>query len=145
MSLFELGPFTLPSGRATHFKIECDVLTENDWGALARLAAAIMPPFGKVEGVPRGGIAFATALEKYITPHSQRLVIADDVWVTGLSMNRYRQQHAEEHDALGIRDIMGVVAFSRGVLDPWVRTLFLMHAHAEAATYQLNYPYGVVP
>src|SRR5256885_11517306 len=98
MTLFELGPFTLPSGRITHFKIECDVLTPGDWAALARLAVETLPPFGYVEGVPQGGLAFAEALHAYTTPDNQRLLIADDVWVTGLSMERHRN----ERDAVGV-------------------------------------------
>jgi hypothetical protein len=134
VSLFELGPFTLPSGRATHFKIECDALTETDWAALARLAVELLPPFGHVEGVPRGGVPFARALERYVTPSSSRLLIADDVWVTGLSMERHRSD----------RTAIGVVAFARNPVAAWVEPLLHLGAGAEAATYQLDRPCGVV-
>lgn len=130
MNLFQLGPFTLPSGKVSHFKIECDVLTADDWASLARLAVEVLPPFGEVEGVPRGGLAFADALRPYATDGG--LLIADDVWVSGLSMERHREW----------RDAIGVVAFARGPLHPWVRPLFEMDVHAEKATYRLDQPAG---
>lgn len=135
MSLFELGPFTLPSGRVTHFKIECDILEEKDWAALARLAVELLPPFGAVEGVPRGGVPFAQALEPYVVPTSSLLLIADDVWVTGLSMERHRAE----------RTALGIVAFTRNPVAPWVKPLFQLHPRAEDATYQLNKHPNLVP
>lgn len=134
-SFFSLGSFTLPSGRATHFKIECDVLGESDWAALARLAVELLPPFGAVEGVPRGGVAFADALRPYISQGSQQLLIADDVWVSGLSMERHR---ADRH-------AYGVVAFARNPVASWVQALFIAGPGVEDATYQLNRPYNVIP
>lgn len=134
MSLFQLGPFTLPSGRTTHFKIECDDLTEKDWHALARLAVELLPPFGAVEGVPRGGLPFAAALREFVTPSSSQLLIADDVWVTGLSMERHREE----------RDALGIVAFTRNPVRQWVRALFSINPAAEEVTYQLNRPYNIV-
>jgi hypothetical protein len=129
VNLFQLDPFTLPSGRVTHFKIECDALIAEDWASLARLAVEVVPPFGSVEGVPRGGLAFADALRPYATEGP--LLIADDVWVTGLSMERHRA---------GRGGCFGVVAFTRGTLLPWVRTLFQMTQDAEDATYRLDRP-----
>jgi hypothetical protein len=125
MNLFEVGPFTLPSGLTTYFKIECDVLT--GWEALARLAAEMLPPFSQVEGVPRGGVAFAEALEPYRSSEGG-LLIADDVWVTGLSMHRHRQA----------RPAFGVVAFARNPVADWVTSLFQMNPLAEKATYHLE-------
>lgn len=135
LSLFELGPFTLPSGRVTHFKIECDVLTEQDWRALARLATELLPPFENVEGVPQGGLAFAAALREHATEGSSRLLIADDVWVTGLSMERHRDG----------RDAIGIVAFARNPVASWVKSLLFLSANAEAATYHLDRPPNIVP
>lgn len=126
MSLFQLGPFTLPSGRVSHFKIECDDLTPEDWASLARLAVEVLPPFGAVEGVPRGGIPFAEALEPYVTLGP--LLIADDVWVSGLSMERHRADREL---------VRGVVAFTRGPVAAWVTSLFQMAPEAEEATYRL--------
>lgn len=127
MSLFQLGPFTLPSGNTTHFKIECDDLTEDDWASLARLAVEMLMPFRHVEGVPRGGVAFATALEPYASSEGG-LLIADDVWVTGLSMERHREDRAA----------FGVVAFARNAVASWVTPLIELSAPAEAASYRIG-------
>lgn len=127
MSLFELGGFTLPSGKVTDFKIECDELTEADWKALARLAAEIVPSFAQVEGVPRGGIPFAEALREYRSIEGG-LLIADDVWVTGLSWQRHRAERAA----------FGVVAFARNPVMPGITALFQMNPYAEVATYGLE-------
>lgn len=134
MNLFQLGPFTLPTGRTTHFKIECDVLTDGDWAALARVAVELLPPFGHVEGVPRGGLPFARALERYVTASSKRLLIADDVWVTGLSMEKHR----------GDRDAVGVVAFARNPVSKWVTSVLCLQPSAESATYQLDRPAHII-
>lgn len=128
--LFELGGFTLPSGKTTDFKIECDVLTEDDWKALALLATKVLPPFGRVEGVPRGGLAFASALGRYVTPNQYGTLIADDVWVSGLSMERHRAG----------REAVGIVAFARAPVAPWVTSLLQLNAQAEEATYGLVVP-----
>lgn len=128
MSLFQLGPCTLPSGRFTNFKIECDQLGVEDWDALAALAVEILPAFGTVEGVPRGGIPFARALEAYAVRGTE-LLIAEDVWVEGISMERFRAG----------RDALGIVAFSRGVTAAWVTSLFQLDLRANEAAYRMLY------
>jgi hypothetical protein len=132
--MFELGPFRLPSGEMTFFKVECDDLTDEDWAALARLAVEIIPPFGAVEGVPRGGLKFAEALEPYAEPYTQpgRLLIADDVWVSGRSVRAYLDQRQSKLSTIC------VVAFTRNPVPDWVTPLFQMHPRAEAATYRLG-------
>lgn len=117
MSLFQLGDFTLRFGKRSAWKIECDSLTPDDWAALAAMAVEILPPFGFVEGVPRGGLPFAEALRKYITPGSMTLLIAEDVCTSGGSLERHRDGRA-----LAI----GIAVFCRGTLPPWVKALFAM-------------------
>lgn len=125
MNLFEIEPFTLPSGLVTHFKIECDAIKEGSWAALARLASIFLPSFSQVEGVPRGGLAFARALEPYASPEGG-LLIVDDVWVTGQSMERWR---------CGRDDVVGLVAYARAPVLPWVIPMFQMNPLAEQASY----------
>lgn len=128
-SLFQLGAVTLPDGRTTHFKIECDMLTQNDWESLARLAVEFLPPFGQVEGVPRGGLMFADALAPFISEGSTTLLIADDVWVSGKSMTEWKADRP---------NCIGIVAFNRGHLPWWVSGIFNMDTMAESATYNLD-------
>lgn len=116
MNLFQLGNFTLRSGAKSKWKICCEALSSDDWAALAQMAAEILPPFGAVEGVPRGGIPFAEALQKHVLPGCRTLLIAEDVATTGGSLERHR---------VG-RDAIGVVVFCREYCPLWVRPLFTM-------------------
>ncbi len=116
MSLFQGGAFTLHSGQKTNFKIDCDALTDKDWDTLASLISK-WAKFGKVVGVPRGGLKLAKALEKYEESHTFTLIV-DDVLTTGASME-------------GIRRIIGgpsfgIVVFSRGTCPFWVTPIFQM-------------------
>ena len=102
----------LSSGLHSSWKIECDALTPHDWYTLALIACELLPPFGAVEGVPRGGIAFAEALRRHVT--AGPLLICDDVLTTGASMERLRAG----------RDAIGVVAFARGPCPDWVMLIW---------------------
>lgn len=125
--LFQLGEVTLSSGRTSDWKIECDALTPADWDTLARLATRGMPSFRQVVGVPTGGLAFARALEKYAEPFSPYLLICDDVWTTGRSMEEMRF-HQRDNEGLPLGRIQGVVAFSRAkYLPTWARAVFSLH------------------
>ena len=117
--LFQSGDFTLASGQKSRWKIECDALTAADWVALALMATEVLPPFGVVEGVPRGGIAFADALRVHATPNCPTLLIAEDVVTTGGSIERFR----------GDREAVGVAVFCRGRCPGWVQPLLRMDAH----------------
>jgi orotate phosphoribosyltransferase len=119
--LFRTGDFTLRSGAKSRWRIECEALTSEDWHALALMASEILPPFGAVEGVPRGGLAFALALRRYGT--SGPVLIAGDVVTTGGSMERARAG----------RDAVGVAVFARGVFPSWVTPLFVMGGRIDRA------------
>lgn len=121
--LFQLGEFTLASGQTSKFKIECDALTPGDWEGLAYMASTKLRPFSEVHGVPRGGVPFATALEKYITPGANRILIAEDVVTTGGSIKKF----LSTFDRKG-NDVSIVCVFSRGTVDLTddFRTLFVM-------------------
>lgn len=112
--LFQVGDFVLRSGLRSGWKIECDALSEGDWAAAALMAAEILPPFGRVEGVPRGGVPFALALARHATRGP--LLIAEDVVTTGGSMERFRAG----------REAIGVALFGRGSPPDWVTPLFRM-------------------
>lgn len=117
--LFRCGHFTLASGAASGFKIDCDALTDEDIECLAALIAERVPAFASVEGVPTGGLRLASALQQYAGGGG--LLIVDDVWTTGASMRRQR----------GGRDAQGAVIFARAATDPWVTPLFAMCAEAS--------------
>ena len=115
-NLFELGSFTSHSGLQLDWKINCDALTDDDWECLAYIAVKELQGyhlgvFGMVEGVPTGGLKFAQALQKYVTPDSEILLIVDDVCTTGRSM--LEAKRAISPFSSPYRSVVGVVAFMR--------------------------------
>lgn len=120
--LFQRGDFTLASGQRSAWKIECDALTPEDWEGLAAMAVENLPAFGSVEGVPRGGLPFADALRAYATEGP--LLIADDVFTTGGSIEKHRAG----------RDAIGIVAFARNPIPAgsWITALLTMGASVVA-------------
>ncbi len=112
----QLAKVSLSSGRSSAFKIECDGLTDEDIGTAACLLARLLPTFGDVEGVPRGGLRLADALRP-LWVRDAPVLIVDDVWTTGASMEAHRAG----------RDAIGAVLFARGPVAPWVTPLFTLH------------------
>lgn len=113
--LFGLGDFPLHSGARSMWKIECDALTYADWEALAFMLIELLPVFSEVEGVPRGGALLAEIMREYADATGP-LLIVDDVWATGGSMEAHRAG----------RDAMGAVVFARRPVAQWVTALFSM-------------------
>jgi hypothetical protein len=112
--LFNLGSHELHSGSRSAWLIDCAALDDGDLLVLAGLARELVGPWGPVEGVPRGGIRFATFCQMIADPTSDRLLIVDDVCTTGASL--------EEHRAG--RDAVGVAIFARGPVPEWATALF---------------------
>lgn len=110
--------FIMHSGDAADFKIECDNLTDEEIETFAMLISKKFR-FGRVAGVPRGGLRIANALRKYCT-HGPRLIV-DDVLTTGNSMSARKQDS----------DI-GVVLFARGPCPDWVHPIFQLWDMKEA-------------
>ena len=51
-------------------------------------------PFRSVEGIPRGGVPLAKALEKYATGKEEHQpMIVDDIYTTGKSFDDYMEEH----------------------------------------------------
>lgn len=112
MSLFQLGKFVLHSGHTTTWLIDCEALADSDMETLATMIADMVGRFGSVEGVPRGGLRLAKALERHTT--TGPVLIVDDVLTTGASMEQQRAG----------RDVIGAVIFARGPCPSWVGALF---------------------
>ena len=70
--------------------------------------------------MPRGGVRFAKALEKYAGDPEGVNIIVDDVLTTGASMEEAKKK-------LGWSDAFGVVIFSRGPKPDWVKAIFEMN------------------
>lgn len=118
-SLFRQGLFSLHSGETSKWKIDCDELSYPDWATLTEIALEILPPFGEVVGVPRGGLMLAQCLSDYVTDGP--LLICDDVLSTGGSMEQMR----------GNKDAIGLVIFSRGKCPDWIFPLFQFYQGKE--------------
>ncbi len=127
MNLFQSGDFPLHSGSRSSFKIDVDALSDDEITTLAEQFARRLPSFCEVEGVPRGGLRLAAALQPYAThkDHCHPLLIVDDVYTTGASMQTHRAG----------RDAIGAVLFSRKPIDVkkhyWIYALFTMMRDCE--------------
>jgi len=115
--LFRQGDFTLHSGARGNYFIDCDALTDEDWETLAKVTAERFT-FGKVVGIPKGGLKLADALEKYKTEGTGVTLIVDDVLTTGKSMEEEKAKHSEL--------VSGIVVFARGYCPYWIVPLFQM-------------------
>ena len=116
MNLFQNSAFILSSGMQSNFKIECDVLTDDDWQTLAVIISNNFK-FSQVIGVPTGGIKLANKLCDFCS-HGPILVV-DDVLTTGRHMEEVRANL----DRCG-KDYIGVVVFSRGKCPDWITPIF---------------------
>jgi hypothetical protein len=115
VTLFSKGEFTSAAGQVLPFKIECDSLTPADWECIAYVGSQMLRPFGRVIGVPRGGLALASAMRAYVTPGSLTPLVVDDVWTTGKSMCA----------AAPPGPWLGFVAFARGPLPKSVQAFLI--------------------
>jgi len=114
VSLFKNEPFFSHAGIKLLFKIECDVLDDEDVETLAAIVSRKFT-FGRVYGVPRGGLRLAAALEKFRSPGGKTLIV-DDVFTTGTSMEEARREMGA--------DSIGIVIFARGKCPPWIHPIF---------------------
>lgn len=124
MNLFNIGKFTLSSGLASDFKIDCDLLTEEDVESLAYLISKKYS-FSEVYGIPTGGTRLEEALEKYKT--TGPILLVDDVYTTGKSLQNFIQEKDLDEG-----NIIAIVLFSREPNLPfWVDSVFTMWGNDE--------------
>jgi orotate phosphoribosyltransferase len=124
LPLFQLGNFVLHSGGESDWKINCDMLDDNDIRCLARLVHKLVSPFCTVTGIPRGGIRLAEELQQYVTVYGPHLLV-DDVYTTGNSMETYKDKILGYSGSPPV--IIGAVIFARGPCPFWVKSLFQTH------------------
>ncbi len=118
--LFRFGKFTLHSGEVSEWKIDCDALTQDDWDALAGMAASLVHPFGAVYDCGGASMQFAAALREYSAHNSAPLVV-DDVFTTGRTMQQVRMEVLPKGAAMSAK---GLVVFARHEPPPWIRAMF---------------------
>lgn len=118
MNLFQLGNYKLHSGDSSDYIIDCNALTDEDLECIASQLQGLVGLYGKVEGIPNGGLRLAEKMKKYITPISDRLLITDDVCTTGRSFIEHRNNK---------KLVAGVCIFARGILPNWVKAWWYSH------------------
>lgn len=125
MNLFEKKTFTMHSGDVGHWKIECDALTEADIETLAFMISERFE-FAAVHGIPTGAIRIEKALEKYLIPKSNNLLIVDDVLTTGASMEAAKKVRVFCAPLIPSKNynIIGVVLFARTRPADWIYPMF---------------------
>ncbi len=140
MNLFNFAEFVLSSGKKSKVKIDCDALSDKDINTLAEMIRVLVgQPFGSVEGIPQGGLKLAEALREFATDGAH--LIVDDVFTTGGSIQRQRQNRASglPYGQLPLEDpncqIIGAVIFTRGKLPEsgWVKAIW----HMDASLWEL--------
>jgi len=106
-NLFRLESFVSAAGLHLPWKIECDALTDNDWKCIAWYGETVCSPYYKVMGVPSGGVKLSDAMSSRTEVSSNLVLIVDDVWTTGKSMNEFREKNNIHSNWIGF------VAFAR--------------------------------
>lgn len=116
--LFQKLDFISHAGIPMTYKIECDGINETEWEALATMIMAYQKePFGKVLGIPRGGVPLQKALEPYATgKETDPLLVVDDVYSTGTSFMEF----------CGDDECLKWVVFARVPTKGGVKALFTM-------------------
>ena len=128
MNLFMKGDFTLNSGLKSPWKLECDALTKADWDGLGAMIGPNIE-FGLVYGVPRGGFPFSDALKPYRS-NSEVVLLVDDVYTTGGSITRYRDNHIVNGLGFNKKTVIGLVLFARNPIreehQSWITPVFTL-------------------
>lgn len=144
--LFKFGRFTAASGRELDFKVECNAFTSADWREIAAIAAPRIPPFREVYGVPTGGVVLADSLRPYCNLNSRRILVVDDVWTSGGSMQAYmggapwrKELSYEKRESLEIR---AFALFVRGntIVPPWVDFFWRLGLSEQAGVFPCDLP-----
>jgi len=124
-NLFTSGDFISHAGLPLKWKIECDAIRPEEWDCLAQMIMEYQKiPFSWVEGIPRGGMSLASALQKYADPNADDIgLVVDDVWTTGTSFRDYIK---ENHSDKLHNQIQRWVIFARRPTNDGVKALFTM-------------------
>lgn len=127
--LFQFAEFMLASGKKSKFKLECDAISPEEWHSLARIVRPILPAYGHIVPVPRGGVAWANIFEHYKVPGTPMVLFVDDVWTTGTSMWQTVQKFSL-NSPIGLQ-WHGVVLFARGPVPKNVTALFTVNENLQ--------------
>ena len=131
--LIRYGWFQTHSGLQLPYKIDCDALSDGTIDELAKVIAWKFA-FGRVIGVPTGGLRLARACERYVdrnvdaTGRYYPTLIVDDVLTTGASMNEMRSEVNRNEPTVPI----GFVIFNRAPCPKWVWPFFTVNEWTQS-------------
>ena len=122
--LFQLKEFTSHAGHKLPWIIECDALSQYEWGCLAEMIMQYEKrPFRAVIGIPAGGNMLAFKLAKYCTGEARHgILIVDDVYTTGLSFKEFIAENRYDECV----DLLCWVVFARIKPEEGINALFQM-------------------
>jgi hypothetical protein len=125
MALFKDGVFTAHSGLTLDWKVDCDALTDDDLGCIARLVTQRYD-FRACYGIPRGGTRLASAILRRgtLNSHSTTILIVDDVYTSGASMRAMRDRIMSAAPPELALFAQGFVLFARDAPAMWVDALW---------------------
>ena len=118
----QFGWFSSHSRFQLPWKIDCDGLDIRDWECIADIIKWKFA-FGRVIGIPQGGLPLQRLLENYIEVGYSTLIV-DDVLTTGRSMDEARKNIDGP--------VIGVVVFARGKVDDWIWPIFQVSEWAQS-------------
>lgn len=121
--LFQFGWFASHSGFQLPWKLVLDGGT--GWEDLAELVAGKFP-FRSVYGIPKGGVRFAQALDRFAEPDLRYpVLIVDDVLTTGRSFVEAKARLGNPEPCIGI------VVCARGECPDWVWPILTVNEWAQ--------------
>ena len=118
----QFGWFSSHSKFQLPWKIDCDGLDTRDWECIANIIRWKFA-FGRVVGIPRGGLRLQHLLENHVEFGYPTLIV-DDVLTTGRSMEEARKSIDGP--------VIGVVVFARGKVDDWIWPIFTVNEWAQS-------------
>lgn len=122
IDLFRKGDFQLHSGDLSWFKIDCNALTDNDIEFLADyIIKELGFKFEYASGIPTGGLRLANALNKRANGDVNTILIVDDVFTTGKSIEEHKKLFKSPDIIIGC-----VVVFARKKCPEWITPIFQM-------------------
>jgi orotate phosphoribosyltransferase len=119
--MIKFGEFRSHSGLLLPYKINCDDFTDEDWHGCAEIIRRVFT-FRCVIGVPTGGVKLQKALVPFESSDGPILIV-DDVFTTGRSMEEFRLKYREP--------VIGAVIFARISCPHWIHPLFEVSAWAR--------------
>lgn len=84
--LFEFGEYESPLGFLLPYRINCSSLKQADLECIARCLHPQLDAYSKVVAASPGSERLAKIFEQWINPDCRTLLVVDDEWVCGKSM-----------------------------------------------------------